>query len=500
MTKKSDDSKKPAKKPGKGKTEKPAKETAPKGRGKAKGAERDDAPPPVEPPPPPPAPAPPAASDDAEGWMDGKRVLEQIEHVLNGCPKPKEQPALAFVLLLGDRAVATDERTYCVSYFEAPVSESALKVTRASVESLREELKGSLNGAAKMEESALIRWRGLVASIRRTGSTDEHPVLLSRFEGGPDAAAMSLEVPAFADGSHATLSVDRLHNGLTWKGDGTAHVFVSAEARQVWIQVDVGGVTIARTVLAFDGSHLGIRQPTLPMDVSGRKPAPAQVVNAEVVPPPGGFRALPAGLAWVRVECDRGAAWERLTRQATEMLAPFSVEPGPGAEGGLVVWGPYPREAARVRFLFAYLRSQGVDPRVVPCDGVNLWARALAEAATSPPLGLEAGGGVAGQLGAGGDAPEVSAFPEPDCDVCVVVGPALWDSLTEEERGELESLATWDDERASHTLTAAEASKLAAAMTRMGLRAAKVERINDEDGMLAFWTVGRAGEKGGASS
>ena len=72
------------------------------------------------------------------------------------------------------------------------------------------------------------------------------------------------------------------------------------------------------------------------------------MIEPEVVLPAGAPRGLPAGLAWVRVECDRGAAWERLTRQALEMLAPFSVEPGPGGEGGVVVWGPYPRDAAQI--------------------------------------------------------------------------------------------------------------------------------------------------------
>lgn len=42
-------------------------------------------------------------------------------------------------------------------------------------------------------------------------------------------------------------------------------------------------------------------------------------------PAPAGaaFRALPAGLPWVRVEADRGAAWERLTREQLERLSPF---------------------------------------------------------------------------------------------------------------------------------------------------------------------------------
>lgn len=509
MTKKNDD-KKPAKKPSKG--DKPTKgkgkpsrgdtspaEQPPKRRAKGDAAE---APPPAEPPPPT-APAPPAAEDSAEGWMDGRRVLEQIEHVLNGCPKPKEQPALAFVLLRGERAIATDERTYCVAYFEAPVSESSLKVTRASVESLREELKGSLNGAAKMEESALIRWRGLVAAIRRTGSSEEHIVLLSRFEGGPDDAAMSLEAPAFAEGSHATLSVDRLHNGLTWKGDGTAHLFVSSDARQVWIQVDVGGVTIARTVLAFDGSHLGIRQPTLPMDVSGRQPAAAPVTEAEFVPSPDGssaLRGLPAGLAWVRVECDRGAAWERLDRRQLELLSPFDAD-------DVISWGPYPRGAPRVEGIVRLLRSFGIEARVVPCAAPDLTARMLVQASAAPVLELDARG-VAGQLGALPAPPPPFPSPPRDEPVSIVVPAAIWDDeLADAQTGALRLLdrtpsVEWrvDGETlVSRSLDAEEARTLGALLAGWGYRAAEVRRETYGDNAVTVWVVGRQGETGGAA-
>ena len=104
-------------------------------------------------------------------------------------------------------------------------------------------------------------------------------------------------------------------------------------------------------------------------------------------PAPAGaaFRALPAGLPWVRVEADRGAAWERLTREQLERLSPFDA-------GDVIAWGPYPRGAPRVDGVVRLLRVFGVECRVVPCDAPDLTARMLGEAATAPPLGLEAGG------------------------------------------------------------------------------------------------------------
>ena len=512
--------KSPAKKPGKRADTSPAEKPAEK-KGKTKraadeareGAAERVAPPWQQPapaapeaPPAPAAPMPAPAStasvldDSPERWIDAKAVHEKVKFLLKVCPKPKEQPALAFVLLRGNVGLATDERSHYWVDFGVPVSETSLKVTRASIDSFLSLLDGELKAAEKLDASAVVRWDGLVATIRREGEPDGRVVTLDKFESGPAPEALVLDAPEFAEGSHATLSVERLRNAVDWKGEATANVFVSPAARQVWILLDVGGFTFARAAVAFEGSLLGIRQPWLPMDVSGR-PAPAasqpapepQVIEPEVVLPAGAPRGLPAGLAWVRVECDRGAAWERLTRQATELLAPFSVEPGPGGEGGLVVWGPYPREAARARFVFAYLKSQGADPRVVPCEAINLWTRALAQAASAPPLGL-ADGAVAGALPAGGGDGD-PAFPAPDTDVCAILGDETWSSLTDAERAALEAIVAWDHntsdrDRGSHDMAPDVAMRLAAAMEAMGLRAA-VERVDEEDGSITFWRVRR---------
>lgn len=518
--------KKPAKKPGKradtSPAEKPAEKKPPKAKKGAREPERTEEPAPApertEQPAPVPAPAPPPVpastatvlADDPSRDIDGKSLYEKGKYLLSVCPKAKESPALSCISLKGHVAAATDERSCLWVDFGCAVTASPIKVTRSSFDAFMALLDGELKAAEKLDASVVVRWDGLVATIRREGEPDGRVVLLDRFESGPEADFFFLDAPEFAEGSHATLSIERLRTAATWKGDGDAHVFVSPSARQIWILFDVGGFTFARAIVAFDGSNLGVRQPSLPMDASGRKPAAAppaeapaasqpapepQVIEPEVVLPAGAPRGLPAGLAWVRVECDRGAAWERLTRQALEMLAPFSVEPGPGGEGGVVVWGPYPRDAARARFVFAYLRSQHLDPRAVPCEAVNLWTRALAQAASAPPLGLDAGGLVAGALPAGGG-DGGPAFPAPDTDVCAILGEETWSSLTDAERAALEAIVAWDHntsdrDRGSHDMAPDVALRLAAAMEAMGLRAA-VERVDEEDGSITFWRVRRA--------
>lgn len=513
-----------AKKPGKGKGKGDTSPAEKKGKGRR--AEPEAAAPPAPPPAPPEAPAPPPAStasvldDDPSRWIDGKALHEKGKYLLNVCPKAKENPAEACVAVRGQVAAATDERSCFWVDLGCVVCESPLKVTRASFDAFMALLDGELKAAEKLEASVVVRWDGLVATIRREGEDEGRVVLLDRFESGPDAEHFFLDAPEFAEGSHAMMSIERLRVAATWKGEGTAHLFVSPSARQVWIQFDAGGFTFARAVVAFDGSNLGVRQPSLPMDASGKKAAPPppakpepQVIEPEVVPPPGAPRGLPAGLAWARVECDRGAAWERLTRQATEMLAPFSVEAGPGGEGGLVVWGPYPRDSHRLRFVFNYLKSQGLDPRVVPCEAVNLWTRALAEAASAPALGLDAGPFVAGELPAGelgpggGDAP---AFPDPPAGVPVVVEIPLSiydDAFTEDETDDLHLLdrernVDWRIEgeaAVSRSLDAEEARAVAALLAGWGYRAAGVEDAERGGARVQVWTVGRAGESGATS-
>lgn len=523
--------KKPAKKPGKRADTSPAEKPAEK-KGKAKrgadaareeAVEREAPPAASAPAAPPPAPLPTPSStatvleDDPSRNIDGKSLHEKGKYLLNVCPKAKESPALSCISLRGQVAAATDERSCFWVDFGCAVAAAPIKVTRSSFDAFMALLDGELKAAEKLDASVVVRWDGLVATIRREGEPDGRVVLLDRFESGPEADFFFLEAPEFAVDSHATLSIERLRTAATWKGDGDAHVFVSPTARQIWIQFDAAGFTFARAVVAFDGSGLGVRQPTLPMDVSGAKHAAASIpaapaaepqeVEAEVIPPAdvrvGVPLGLPAGLAWVRVECDRGAAWERLGRRQLELLSPFDA-----ADEGVVSWGPWPQGAARVRFVVIYLRSQGLDPRVVPCEAASLYARALASAATAPLAELAAGG-IAGELGAGGegDAGDEPAFPTPEDGVRVVL------SLSARAFADLspDTLALLRDfrfltfadvgggERATGPLSPAEVAAVTAILATDGLRCAGVTPAEEGDEDSAEeWRVEAIDERDGA--
>jgi hypothetical protein len=443
--------------------------------------------------------------DDPARWIDGKSLHEKGKYLLNVCPKAKENPAESCIALRGQVAAATDERSCFWVDFGCTICEAPIKVTRASFDAFMALLDGELKAAEKLEASVIVRWDGLVATIRREGESDERHVTLDRFESGPAAEHFFLDAPEFAVGSHATVTIERLRNAATWKGDGTAHIFVSPTARQVWLQYDVGGFTFARAILAFDGSNLGVRQPSLPMDASGKKAAPpapekptaAPVVEATIEEPGfvGTVHQIGPGMAWCMVQIDYSAAWERLRASDLADLSPFVADD----VRRVVTWGPYPRERARARlhYLVMRLAALNCDPRLVPCDAPDLMARALGTGEpTTAPAGM-LGDGITdaefeevprGAL----PAPVARPFPTPDTDVCASLDEATWASLSDDERAELERLAEWDAEHGAQTLDAVAAMQLAEAMARMGLHAAEVERLDEEDGAIAFWKVRRA--------
>ncbi len=444
--------------------------------------------------------------DDPARWIDGKSLHEKGKFLLNVCPKAKENPAESCVALRGQVAAATDERSCFWVDFGCTICESPIKVTRASFDAFMALLDGELKAAEKLGASVIVRWDGLVATIRREGESDERHVTLDRFESGPAAEHFFLDAPEFAVGSHATVTIERLRNAATWKGDGTAHIFVSPTARQVWLQYDVGGFTFARAILAFDGSNLGVRQPSLPMDASGKKAAPptpekpaaATVVEATIEEPGfiGTVRQIGPGMAWCMVQIDYSPAWERLRASDLADLSPFVADD----VRRTVTWGPYPRERARARLRYLVMRLQALhcDPRLVPCDAPDLYARALGTGEpTTAPAGLLGDGGITdaefeeaprGAL----PAPVARAFPVPDTDVCASLDEATWESLSDDERAELERLVEWDAEHGAQTIDATAAAQLAEVMTRMGLFAAKVERIDDEgEDTITFWKVRR---------
>lgn len=459
-------------------------------------------------------------TDDPARWIDGKSLHEKGKYLLNVCPKAKDSPAESCIALRGQVAAATDERSCFWVDLGCTICESPLKVTRASFDAFMALLDGELKAAEKLEASVIVRWDGLVATIRREGESDERAVTLDRFESGPAAEHFFLDAPEFAVGSHATVTIERLRNAATWKGDGTAHIFVSPTSRQVWIQYDVGGSTFARAILAFEGSNLGVRNPTLPMDMGGNKAAPAAApekpAGAVEAPAPvtdlrealGPVFQIGPGMAWCMVQIDYSAAWERLRAAEVNDLSPFVADD----VRRVVTWGPYPRERARARLRYIVMRLSALhcDPRLVPCDAPDLMARALGSGEPTAlgqlgdgtidvefeeaPFGMLGAGGEGG--GPGSEPTAAPAFPTPTNDTSVSIDGDAWEGLTDEQRAELEGLTEWDAEHTSETLIPEEASLLAAAMERMGLGCLNVEQVDEGDGPLTFWTVGRRKEEG----
>ncbi len=503
-----DDDKKPGKKAPKGK--------APKGRGKS------EASPPAAPPAPPPPPpeAPPSrddAHDSAEGWMDGKRCLDHLRHLLAGCPKTKDNPALSFVLIAGNKGVATNDFVHQQVDFESPVSETALKVTRASVQSFEKLLDGEIKAAAEIESAVLVKWHGLVASIRRTGSNEEHTVLLDKHDGGPAAEHLALDAPVFVEGAHVTLDLELLRDALVWKGKGLLHLFVGAESRQLWLQVYEGDRMVARSVLTYAGSTLGIREPTLPgVSTNPRRPVAAPVDAARPAGVPVTVYQLPTGTGWCRIECNRSGVWDRIPAGELADLTPFEVSEA----AGIVTWGPYPRGIARVVYILKRLTRLGLEPREVGCNAPDLMARALGAGEPTAPESHQLGDGTidaefeegapVAELGAGGSvSTALAAFPEPPHNepVSIIVPSAIWDEeLDEAQTGALRLLdhtpsVEWrvdGESLVSRSLDAEEARTLGGMLASWGYRAAKVYREDYGDDGVTVWVVGRQGEKGAA--
>lgn len=351
---------------------------------------KGDAQPPVEPPPPPPPPpAPPSKGDaapeaNAEGWIDGRLMLDGVKHVLAATPKAKEQPALAFVLLIGCELRATSDYVFNAVTFASPVCESAVKVTRGSVEEFAALLKGELDAAAVTGASVLVEAHGLVAKIHRSGSEDPRVHLFDRYESGPDAAFITMAAPLF--GGHATFDLDALRDALVWKGSGSLDVFLAADGSLGWFDVSVGGTHVARTVVAARTRSLGIRQPTLP----GMAPKGAAAPTTPGAPSgPTLVHQLGPGTGWVRIECNRSVVWDRLSASDLSPLTPYEIH----EERGVVSWGPYPSWARRVGELVARLTLLGLEPREIASDPANLGVRTLDAGAVEPTKPLELGSG-----------------------------------------------------------------------------------------------------------
>jgi hypothetical protein len=331
--------------------------------------DRNDAPPP-----PPPRTTPPEAHSVEDGWIDGKTVHDAMEHVLAACPKASDSPALAFVLLRGCEMRATDDRVLNTATLPAPISQTAVKVTRQSFEAVKAVVKGERQAADAREASSFVQWTGLVLKIRRTGSLEEHVETLDIFEGGPDAEHIGVHTPTRYAG-HLTLTLDAVRDAMRWKGDGSLDVFVDEEEGRLWLDVSSGGAHMARTICAARNRSLGIRQPTLPGVDRPTRTAPhgTKPSAPEDAPETGRVLLLGSGTGWCRIECNRSGVWDRLAPTDLSDLAPYAVND----TVGVVVWGPLPSQHRRVGYLMARLVALGLDPREVPCDGPDLSARQL---------------------------------------------------------------------------------------------------------------------------
>lgn len=293
--------------------------------------------------------------------LDGRRVLDCVRHVLNASPKVKDSPALAFVLLLGDRALATDDYAHNTAWLPVPFAPAATKVTKASVEALEATLAGIVKAGEKTETSVTVYWSGLSVTIVR--GPEEHEAELERFEGGPDPDVLTLAAPPF-DGHQAPLNLDTVRKTIgAWKGDGTVTVFVSESAKQAWFDVDEGGHTVARTVLAFRGASLNIRQPSLPGVSTTPKAPTAPTLETDPL-------GLTSGLGWVRIEINDSEAWAKVPPHIKVNVLPIGTVDG---ARGVVTWGPYPVHAALVTTTIRYLQRLGLEPREIPCDAPALF-------------------------------------------------------------------------------------------------------------------------------
>ena len=85
----------------------------------------------------------PAPTTDAER-LDGRHVLDCLRFALDAAPKAKESPALAFVLVDGDRLVATDDYVHHTAWLLANVAHVAAYGHPRVVENAVRKYRGTL--------------------------------------------------------------------------------------------------------------------------------------------------------------------------------------------------------------------------------------------------------------------------------------------------------------------------------------------------------------------
>lgn len=192
--------------------------------------------------------------------ITGLEALNAVRQVLKACPSAKDSPALAFVLLDDNKLLATDDYAHHLALLPKSIAPVPVKVDVASMEALEAVLAGELKAGAAQESPVMVRWTGLLVSIRRAG--EEHQVTLTRFDAGPEAQFLHLPVPEHA--GIGAVDLKRLRDAVAWRGEGHALVYVSPEARQVLVDICLGSETIARSRIALVGASLGVRQPGLP--------------------------------------------------------------------------------------------------------------------------------------------------------------------------------------------------------------------------------------------
>lgn len=382
----------------------------PKGKAAKKGdatpARKDRA---SEPPTPPPAAPPPVGhSADEHETMSGFAVCEALKNVLNACPKAKDNPALAFVLLDGDKLLATDDYSQHVSFLPRRVSEGPVKVSRASIAGLMKKLDGELKGGVETSTPVVVVWAGLVVEIRGTG--EMHHVTLRRHEGGPEPKYLHLTASPVNGGQRVPLDLFRR---AKWKGDGDVLVYVDPLTQRACFEVMAGPDTVFRATLAASGCNLGIKQPSLP----GVHTAPVAPTPAPAAPTDAVLEQDPLGLGrgdeWVRLEIAFSEAWDAVAPNIKHnVLPPGEVD----AARGVVVFGPYPRHLTLVATTLHTLRRLGLDPREVVCEA-RVWRL------EAPPRGaLPAGDGVV-------DAEFEETPTTPDGAVTFRIAGARWSAL-----------------------------------------------------------------------
>lgn len=381
---------------------------------------------------PPPASVPPPPSDaaaHASEAMSGAEVCEALKYVLGACPKadgPDGNPAMAFVLVDGDKLFATDDYGHHEAFLTQSVSVGPLKITRGSMRSLQKKLDGELKGGAEDSTPVTVLWTGLIVEIHGVGET--HHVTLKTFEGGPEAKHLRLTASALNGGVRVPLDIFRR---VKWKGDGSVLVYTDPQTGRVCLDAMAGGTTVYRATLAQVGGDLGIRQPSLPgVNVPPRPPVVPPTTAPTDVPSEQDPLGLVQGDEWVRIEIPVGAAWEAVAPNIKHnVLPPGEVD----AARGVVVFGPYPRHLTVVATTLHTLRRLGLDPKEVVCEAC-VWRL------EAPPRGaLPAGDGVVDAEFEDAPATPVEIRTDHDGAITFRIAGARWGALSAELRAWIET-------------------------------------------------------------